>query len=104
VQYVNPWDFILVPMLLGLAYFLARRRQERDMEENDAYRFYVRAKMFKLFGGLALAAVYAFYYGGGDTVNYWEDAGCLARLTFRNFRLCFGCVHGRAVHSQLLLL
>jgi hypothetical protein len=84
VQYVNPWDFILVPMLLGLAYFLARRRQERDIEENDAYRFYVRAKMFKLFGGLALAAVYAFYYGGGDTVNYWEDAGYLARLTFRN--------------------
>lgn len=94
LEYVNPWDFILVPMLLVLVYLLAVRKQEEMMEVNDAYRYYVRAKMYKVFGGLALAGVYAFYYGGGDTVNYWSDAGFLARLMFRNFGCAMDILFG----------
>lgn len=94
MNYVNPWDFILVPLLLGIFYMRARQRQERDIAENDAYRYYTRALMFKLFGGLSLAAVYAFYYGGGDTINYWEDAGYMSRLMFRNFSCYFDILMG----------
>jgi len=70
-------------MLIGIIYFLAKRKQEREIEYNDAYRYYVQAKMFKIFGGLALASIYAFYYDGGDTINYWEDAGFLSNLIMR---------------------
>lgn len=84
MEYVNPWDFILVPVLLAIIFVRARRRQERDLPGNPAYRYYVKAIMAKVFGGLALAAVYAFYYGGGDTVNYWSDASILTSLLFHN--------------------
>jgi hypothetical protein len=83
VKYVNPWDFILVPMFIGLIYSIAKRKQANEIEDNDAYRYYVRAIMYKIFGGITLAAVYAFYYGGGDTINYWSDAGILSNLMLR---------------------
>ena len=31
----------------------------------------------KLIGGLAFAAIYMFYYGGGDTLNYFQDCKIL---------------------------
>jgi hypothetical protein len=78
----------MVPLLVGIIYLLAKRRQDRDIQKNDAYRFYTRAIMFKVFMGLALASVYAFVYGGGDTINYWTDAEKLAALLTLDFN-CF---------------
>lgn len=78
----------MVPLLVGIIYVLAKRRQDRDIEKNDAYRFYTRAIMFKVFMGLGLASVYAFVYGGGDTINFWTDAEKLAALLTLDFN-CF---------------
>lgn len=84
----------MVPLLLGLIYVRAVRRQERDIETNPAYAYYTRAIMFKVFGGLSLAVIYAFYYGGGDTVNYWNDAAGLSRLLFRDPACYFDIMFG----------
>jgi len=78
----------MVPLLLGIIFIRAKRRQERDIEKNDAYRFYTKAIMFKVFMGLALASVYAFFYGGGDTINFWTDAEKTAGLISIDFS-CF---------------
>ncbi len=84
----------MVPMLIGLIYFIAQRKQEREIDNNDAYRYYTKALMLKVFGGLSLAVVYAFYYGGGDTINYWNDAGYLGDLFFVHTSCAFDILFG----------
>jgi hypothetical protein len=102
VDYVNPWDFIMVPLLLGIIYIRSKSRQEREIEENEAYRYYTKAIMFKVMMGLALAAVYAFYYGGGDTINYWESAGNLTLLFGVNSSCFFDIMSGNLSLSNYL--
>jgi hypothetical protein len=85
MDYIGPWDFILVPIFIVLALMIARRTQFLRESENPVYKYYSRGMMAKIFGGLTLAAVYVFYYGGGDTLNYWEDAGTLRNLMFKDF-------------------
>ncbi|MCF8258745.1 MAG: hypothetical protein K9J06_14410 [Flavobacteriales bacterium] len=90
----------MVPLLLGIIYILAKRRQERDIELNDAYRFYTRAIMFKVLMGLALAGVYAFVYGGGDTINFWTDAQSLTALLFVDFNCYLDILLGNLTKSN----
>ncbi|MFT4524956.1 MAG: hypothetical protein ACI85F_001108 [Bacteroidia bacterium] len=85
MDYIGPWDFILVPIFTILAILIARRIQFRRESDNPVYQYYTRGMMAKIFGGLALAIIYVFYYGGGDTLNYWEDAGTLRNLMFKDF-------------------
>ncbi len=92
----------MVPLLLGIIYIRAKSRQEREIEENEAYRYYTKAIMFKVMMGLALAAVYAFYYGGGDTINYWESAGNLTRLFSVNSSCFFDIMSGNLSLSNYL--
>ena len=85
LDYVGPWDFILVPIYAILAYIIAGRIQFKRINENPVYRYYTVGMMVKVFGGLALAGIYVFYYKGGDTLNYWDDAGKLRNLMFADF-------------------
>ncbi|MFM8950836.1 MAG: hypothetical protein ACKOKB_08675 [Bacteroidota bacterium] len=36
----------------------------------------------KIIGGLSLCFIYAIYYGGGDTLNYFRDGSIVAKLLF----------------------
>lgn len=69
-----------MPILLFLVHFVARRVPREKIETNGAYAYYRLGLLAKVYGGLAFALIYAFYYGGGDTTAYWIDAGRLASL------------------------
>lgn len=88
MKYLGIWDFVWVPVLLMVVYWRAQKVQEDNIGLNPAYRFYNRALIVKVFGGLIFALLYVFYYGGGDTTTYWMDSGALASLITRN-PLCY---------------
>lgn len=83
----------MVPLLIGIIFTVSKRRQEKGLLENDAYRYYMKAIMFKVMMGLAFAAVYAFAYGGGDTINYWTEAKRLNMLIWKDFS-CYASILG----------
>ncbi|MFC2176571.1 hypothetical protein ACFLR1_06355 [Bacteroidota bacterium] len=83
MRYLGILDFIWVPTLLMLVLWRARKTQS-DNEGNLTYTYYSKALLVKVFGGLVFALLYAFYYGGGDTINYWMDSSALSSLIFRN--------------------
>ncbi len=82
MKYVGIWDFIWVPFYLLLVHYFASRVPRDKIADNRAYRYYKPAFLAKIYGGLAFALIYVFYYGGGDTTAYWLDAGRLASLVF----------------------
>jgi hypothetical protein len=85
MKYITIWDFIITPFVIFFALVVARNIQKKNQIENDAYQFYTKGLIAKLIGALGLCVIYAFYYGGGDTINYWNDAGRLAKLFFHDF-------------------
>ncbi len=83
----------MVPLLIGIIFTVSKKKQEEGLLQDDAYRFYMKAIMFKILMGLAFAAVYAFAYGGGDTINYWTEAKRLNMLIWKNFG-CYTSILG----------
>lgn len=84
MEYVTIWDFIVSPFVILVAILSAQRIQRKNIDANDAYAFYTKGLIAKLIGAFGLCIIYAFYYGGGDTINYWTDAGRLVNLIFHN--------------------
>lgn len=48
------------------------------------YRYFIPNMIYKFFFGLAFAAIYIFYYKGGDTVWYWDGSVKLVNLLFKD--------------------
>ena len=80
MKYIGVWDFILVPLLLMLVHYRANRVSSRMVETQPEYEYFGRGLLFKVYAGLLFALVYTFYYDGGDTIVYWQDAKILNTL------------------------
>lgn len=90
----------MTPILIGIILLIARRVQENNIENNPAYQYYVKGMMAKVVGALGLGVIYAFYYGGGDTLNYWVDAGRLVNLFFHDFPCALKLLAGDHSYSR----
>ena len=65
-------DLIITPIYLllfvGLAHIL------RDSFSNRQTRkYFILALLVRFFGAIMLGVIYQFYYGGGDTFNFWSQ-------------------------------
>jgi hypothetical protein len=65
---------------LLLIHYVARRVPRNSIDQNEAFKYYRSGLLAKIYGGLAFALIYVFYYDGGDTTAYWIDAGRLSAL------------------------
>lgn len=69
---ITLYDYIALPFYLVIIYFFARKEVER--RNGPEYRYYIPGLFAKIFGGIAVSLIYHYYYGGGDTVNYFHSA------------------------------
>lgn len=67
----------MVPFFLVLAHYFSARTASKMIGENPEYKYYRKGLLYKVYAGLLFGLVYAFYYGGGDTMVYWMDAKIL---------------------------
>lgn len=80
----EPWEWILVPGLVIIIYFLGARYKTKKIGQNPEYKYFLLGLMFKVFAGMFFAAIYVFYYGGGDTISYYASSVPLSRLFWEN--------------------
>ncbi|HLP12590.1 MAG TPA: hypothetical protein VK177_11710 [Flavobacteriales bacterium] len=78
-------DFVLPPFLLLIIFLHCSRIKSKYAKTHEEYNYYARALGIKIFGATAFLLVYLFYYGGGDTINYFESAVTINKLMFKNF-------------------
>jgi len=64
-------DFIVTPIYLILLYALAYWLRPK-LTNRDTRKYFMPALTAKFVGAIALGLVYQFYYGGGDTINYYN--------------------------------
>lgn len=71
--------FIWLVIIFAFAFYVRAKNKELDH-----YKYYFRNLLFKIFFGVVYALTYIFYYKGGDTLAYWELAGCMNKLFWQN--------------------
>jgi hypothetical protein len=75
VQYLTIWDLILTPVYLAIIIAIAKRQQNKRYPIGHPLRpYFLNGLYVKLGGAIFIALVYQFYYGGGDTYNYFTHA------------------------------
>lgn len=66
------WNFVLLPVLLVLVYSYAYRYRDRHYKKKHPWRpYFIPALTLKIFGAIFIGLIYAYYYKGGDTFNYF---------------------------------
>lgn len=75
MQYLTLWDLILTPFYLLILIFIAKKQRDKRYPRGHALRKYYLPGLYAKFGGaIFIGLVYAFYYKGGDTFNYFSHA------------------------------
>ncbi|MCB0395433.1 MAG: hypothetical protein KDD36_02190 [Flavobacteriales bacterium] len=77
-------DLILIPLFLAGISYAAFFIASRYIPESFDRGMFFTALIYKLVAASAFCAVYAFYYGGGDTINYFRGSVSLVNLAREN--------------------
>ena len=94
-------DLVATPFFAALIFFLGRRIQQQRIQENPLYKYYSRGLLIKLAAGFLVCLVYIFYYGGGDTIGYFQSARLVSRMFFVNPGVYFSVLGGNLSHDNL---
>jgi hypothetical protein len=78
------FDLLLSPIYIFIAWFFANYLQKKNIHQKTEYKYFTYGLMAKIVGAIGLGLVYFFYYGGGDTTNYFESAKAYINLGFKN--------------------
>ena len=64
-------DILLTPLYLIVIYAIAYRIRNKYYKHNLLKKYFIPALTCKIAGAIAIGLIYQFYYGGGDTFNYY---------------------------------
>lgn len=78
------FDLLLVPLYILVAISYGYWVTQKNKYTNPEYEFFIGGLIARMVGAMALGLVYFFYYGGGDTINYFESATAYGNLIFKN--------------------
>jgi len=78
------FDLLLAPFYLAIVLFLAYKYKVKHEHENVAYKYFLPGLIAKIVGAICLGLVYFYYYGGGDTVNYYYTANAFVDVFFNS--------------------
>jgi len=87
MKYLGILDIVWVPIFLMVVFSKGQQIQDSNIGDNTAFRFYKKALIFKVLGGIVFALLYALYYGGGEIrshigkmLEFWPH--CFLRIQF----------------------
>ena len=74
-QYLTIWDLVLTPLYLVVLIFIAKRMRDKYYPIGHPLRkYYLLGLYAKFAGAIFIALIYQYYYGGGDTYNYFHES------------------------------
>ena len=79
------FDILLVQIYLAIILIVCARIKSKNISQFPEYKYFTKGILFKLFGVSAFISIYLFYYGGGDTINYFKGARAVGNLLIEDF-------------------
>lgn len=80
MQFLSIYDVLLPPFYLFVIFIIARNYQRKQIKKHPEYKYYVSGLFAKIFGGIGVVLIYVFYYGGGDTIGYFEGSTYMSNV------------------------
>lgn len=75
MQYLTIWDLFLTPLYLLILAALAKRYRNRHYPIGHPLRpYYLKGLYLKFAGAIFIGLIYQYYYGGGDTFNFFRHS------------------------------
>ncbi len=84
LELISLVDFIIPPIFIIIIYLIAKKIQLQRIESNPSYKYFIWGLWVKIIGGISVCLVYVFYYGGGDTLNYYNDCVVYVNMLFKS--------------------
>ncbi len=75
-------EFIIASFYFVIIYYLMRYIAERRVKSRSLKSHFVYGWLTRVTGGLFIYLFYSFYYGGGDTISYVNDAKIILTLIY----------------------
>ena len=101
LHYLEYTDLIIAPLFIALVYFLFNINKDKVLGPNNPLKTYlIPALSLKIFGAIASGLVYQFYYGGGDTMDFYTSASFVGGLCFENFGDFIGMLNSNPILSD----
>jgi len=79
---INVFDIFGAIIFIVIIIIFANFYKNSKIEKHPEYKYFTYGLITKIIGAIALAFVYVFYYGGGDTQNYFIGAKNLSNSFF----------------------
>lgn len=75
MQFITLTDYLLLPFYVVIIYLIAYRFRNRKYPEGHPWRpYFMPALTAKIVGAVFIGLLYQYYYGSGDTGNYFLQA------------------------------
>lgn len=78
-------DALMLPLYVILVYAIAYAVKLKWGRDNPAYKYLYWGLTAKMVGGVSLCLIYVYYYGGGDTIVYFDSVKALNNLAQIDF-------------------
>jgi hypothetical protein len=74
-QIINLLDYILLPFYLAIIFVIANKFKNSKYPPGHPWRpYFIPGLIAKIVGAVGIGLIYQYYYGGGDTFNYFYHA------------------------------
>jgi hypothetical protein len=85
MEILNILDLVLPPFVLIFVLIYCNIVKNRYSKKLEEYQYIQTALLVKIMGAIVFAMIYLFYYGGGDTINYFKSGLAIRNLMIKNF-------------------
>ena len=69
-----------MPIYLVIILIVCSIIKSKNIAQFSEYKYFTKGIIFKLLGVSAFMSIYLFYYGGGDTINYFKGVRAVGNL------------------------
>lgn len=101
LQSITIYDYLLTPIYFAIIFLIAKRYTKRidTISKKNLYN----GLFFKISGGLGVCLIYRYYYGWGDTLDYYYGAVDLAKQLIDKPIFFFNILLGNTKHEDYFL-
>ena len=81
---ISSLDVIIALIIVVAGLGSASKKVSVNIDEKPFYKYYKKGLLVKLIGASLFCLIYLFYYGGGDTTNYFIGAKSMCNLFWKS--------------------
>jgi len=98
------FDLLLGPIYLAIIVAIAYKFSLKQRAKKPIYKYFLPGLLVKIFGAFCLGLIYFYYYGSGDTINYYYTAITLGDVLLDRPSDFMHLYFGNPSHSEYYLL